>query len=62
MEHFKAGETVVRRSTFPESRRGTVTRVTADGYFVTVQWANWLGLDGHESTHWSDDLVRVMAA
>jgi hypothetical protein len=33
--------------------------VTANGYVVTVQWYGCLGLEGRESTHRSDELVRV---
>ena len=59
MEHFKVGETV-SRSISPNGVRGKVSRVTDDGYFVTVQWSDWLGLGGRESTHRPDDLVRVI--
>jgi len=56
--HFNVGE-VVERSELSNTRRGTVVHVTANGYVVTVQWYGWLGLEGRESTHRSDELVRV---
>lgn len=59
MEEFKIGDTVVRRGSV-SARRGSVVRVT-DGFFVTVKWPSWLGLDAYESTHPPDDLVRLMA-
>jgi hypothetical protein len=58
VEHFKVGEVVARRN-FLIDFRGTVVRVTDDGYFVTVQWSDWLGLPGRESTNLAEDLVRV---
>jgi len=58
MEHFKVGEAVVRR-TSPNAQRGSVVRVTDGGYFVTVRWPDWIGLQGRESTHRPDDLVRA---
>jgi len=58
-EQFKIGDTVVRRGSV-SARRGSVVRVT-DGFFVTVKWPSWLGLDAYESTHPPDDLVRLMA-
>ena len=58
MLHFNVGEVVERRE-FSNTTRGTVVHVTANGYVVTVQWYGWLGLEGRESTHRSDELVRV---
>ena len=58
-EQFKIGDTVVRHGSV-SARRGSVVRVT-DGFFVTVKWPSWLGLDAYESTHPPDDLVRLMA-
>jgi hypothetical protein len=60
MEHFKIGETLARRESI-SGRRGTVVRVTDDGFFVTVKWPSWLALDGYESTHRPSDLVRPIA-
>ena len=60
MEQFKIGETVVRRGSV-SARRGSVVRVTDDGFFVTVKWPSWFGLDAYESTHPPNDLVRLMA-
>jgi hypothetical protein len=57
--HFNVGEVVERRES-SNTTRGTVVHVTANGYVVTVQWYGWLGLEGRESTHRSDDLVRVV--
>jgi hypothetical protein len=56
--HFNVGEVVQRRE-LSDSTRGTVVHVTANGYVVTVQWYGWLGLEGRESTHRSNELVRV---
>jgi hypothetical protein len=56
--HFNVGE-VVERSELSSTTRGTVVHVTAIGDAVTVQWYGWLGLEGRESTHRSDELVRV---
>jgi len=56
--YFNVGE-VVERSELSNTTRGTVVHVTAIGDAVTVQWYGWLGLDGRESTHRSDELVRV---
>jgi len=56
--YFNVGE-VVERSELSNTTRGTVVHVTAIGDDVTVQWYGWLGLDGRESTHRSDELVRV---
>ncbi len=56
--HFNVGE-VVARSELSNSTRGTVVHVTTNGDVVTVQWYGWLGLEGRESTHHSDELVRV---
>jgi hypothetical protein len=58
MLHFNVGE-VVERTELSNSTRGTVIRVSADGWVVTVQWHGWLGLGGAESKHPSDELVRV---
>ena len=58
MLHFNVGE-VVERSEPSNTTRGTVVHVTATGAAVTVQWYGWLGLEGRESTHRSDELVRV---
>ena len=58
MLHFNVGE-VVERSELSNTTRGTVVRVTTNGDVVTVQWYGWLGLEGRESTHRSDELVRV---
>ena len=60
MEQFKVGETVVRRGSV-SARRGTIVNVTDDGFFVTVNWPSWLGLDAYESTHPPSDLVRLIA-
>ena len=49
MEQFKIGETVVRRGSI-SAKRGTIVRVTDDGFFVTVKWPSWLGLEAYEST------------
>jgi hypothetical protein len=59
--HYYVGEVVERAelSNATHTTRGTVIHVTANGYVVTVQWYGWLGLEGRESTHRSDDLVRV---
>ena len=56
--HFNVGE-VVERSELANSMRGTVVHVATNGEVVTVQWYGWLGLEGRESTHRSDELVRV---
>ena len=56
--HFNVGE-VVERSELSNTTRGTVVHVTANGDAVTVQWYGWLGLAGRESTHRSDEIVRV---
>ena len=56
--HFNVGE-VVERSELSNSSRGTVVHVATNGDVVTVQWYGWLGLEGRESTHHSDELVRV---
>ena len=56
--HFNVGEVVERRE-LSTTTRGTVVHVTANGYVVTVQWYGWFGLEGRESTHRSDELVRV---
>jgi hypothetical protein len=56
--HFNVGE-VVERSELANSTRGTVVHVATNGEVVTVQWYGWLGLEGRESTHRSDELVRV---
>jgi hypothetical protein len=56
--HYNIGE-VVERSELSNTTRGTVVYVTASGEAVTVQWYDWLGLEGRESTHRSDELVRV---
>jgi len=56
--HFNVGE-VVARSESSNSTRGTVVHVATNGEVVTVQWYGWLGLEGRESTHRSDELVRV---
>ena len=58
MLHFNVGE-VVERSELSNTTRGTVVHVTANGDVVTVQWYGWLGLEGRESMHSSDELVRV---
>ena len=58
MLYFNVGE-VVERSEFANSTRGTVVHVATNGEVVTVQWYGWLGLEGRESTHRSDELVRV---
>jgi uncharacterized protein YodC (DUF2158 family) len=55
---FKVGEVVERRE-WSHTMRGTVVDVTANGYVVTVQWYGWLGLQGAESAHHSNELVRV---
>ena len=60
MEQFKIGETVVGRGSV-SARRGTIVRVTEDGFFVTVKWPSWLGLDAYESMHPQSDLVRLIA-
>jgi hypothetical protein len=60
MEQFKIGETVAQRESIG-GRRGTVVRVTTNGFFVTVKWPSWLSLDGYESTHRASDLVRPLA-
>jgi hypothetical protein len=59
MLHFNVGE-VVERSELSRTTRGTVVGVTANGYLVTVQWYGWLSLESRESTHGSDELVRVI--
>jgi hypothetical protein len=56
--HFKVGETVERKE-FSHTMRGTVVHVTANGHVVTVQWYGWLGLEGAESAHHSNELVRI---
>jgi hypothetical protein len=56
--HFNVGEVVERRE-LSNSTRGTVVHVTANGHVVTVQWYGWLGLEGAESAHHSNELVRV---
>jgi hypothetical protein len=56
--HFNVGE-VVEQSELSNTTRGTVVHVTANGDAVTVHWYGWLGLEGRESTHRSDELVRV---
>jgi hypothetical protein len=56
--HFNVGE-VVEQSELTNSTRGTVVHVATNGEVVTVQWYGWLGLEGRESTHRSDELVRV---
>jgi uncharacterized protein YodC (DUF2158 family) len=56
--HFNIGE-VVERKELSNTMRGTVVHVTANGYIVTVQWYGWLGLEGPERAHHSDELVRV---
>lgn len=60
MLHFNVGE-VVERSELCSTTRGRVVHVTTNGDVVTVQWYGWLGrrLEGRESTHRSDELVRV---
>lgn len=58
MLHFNVGE-VVERSELSNTTRGTVVHVNTNGDAVTVQWYGWLGLEGRESTHRSDELVRV---
>ena len=58
MLRFKVGEVVERRE-WSHTMRGTVVDVTANGYVVTVQWYGWLGLQGAESAHHSNELVRV---
>jgi hypothetical protein len=58
MRHFNVGEVVERRE-LSRTTRGTVVGVTANGAFVTVQWYGWLSLESRESTHGSDELVRV---
>jgi uncharacterized protein YodC (DUF2158 family) len=55
---FKVGEVVERRE-WSHTMRGTVVDVTANGYVVTVQWYGWLGLQGAESAHHSNELVRI---
>ena len=61
MLHYYVGEVVERSelSTTTRTTRGTVVHVTTNGAVVTVQWYGWLGLEGRESTHRSDELVRV---
>jgi hypothetical protein len=56
--HFYVGEVVERRE-LSNTTRGTVVHVTTNGYVVTVQWDGWLSLEGRESMHHSDELVRV---
>ncbi len=58
MLHFIVGEVVERRE-LSNTTRGTVVHVTTNGYVVTVQWYDWLGPEGRESMHHSDELVRV---
>lgn len=58
MLHFNVGEVVERRE-LSNTTRGTVVHVTANGYVVTVQWYGWLGLEARETTHRSEELVRV---
>jgi hypothetical protein len=58
MLHFNVGE-VVERSELSNRTRGAVVHVATNGDVVTVQWYGWLGLEGLESTHRSDELVRV---
>ena len=58
MLHFHVDEVVERRE-FSNTTRGTVVHVTANGGVVTVQWYGRLGLEGPETTHHSDELVRV---
>jgi hypothetical protein len=57
--HFNVGEVVERRELSNTTTRGTVVHVTTNGDVVTVQWYGWLGLEGRESMHHSDELVRV---
>lgn len=61
MLHFYVGEVVERSELFTTTRsiRGTVVHVTTKGDVVTVRWYGWLGLEGRQSTHRSDELVRV---
>jgi len=55
---FNVGE-AVERTELSNTTRGTVIHVSTDGWAVTVQWDGWLGLEGAESMHHSDELVRV---
>jgi hypothetical protein len=57
MEQFQVGETVVQRE-FPKGMRGEVVRAPDNGLFVTVKWTVRSG-KGRESTHYSEDLMRV---
>jgi hypothetical protein len=59
--HLNVGEVVERTelSNTTRTTRGTVVHVTPNGDVVTVQWYGWLGLAGQETTHHSDELVRV---
>jgi hypothetical protein len=59
--HLNVGEIVERSelSSTTRNTRGTVVHVTPTGDVVTVQWYGWLGLEGRESTHHSNELVRV---
>jgi hypothetical protein len=59
--HYYVGEVVERSesSNATHTTRGTVVHVTTNGDVVTVQWYGWLGLEGRESTHRSDEIVRV---
>jgi hypothetical protein len=56
--HFNVGE-VVERIELSNTTRGTVVHVSTNGGVVTVQWYGWLSLEARESTHRSDELVRV---
>ncbi len=58
MLRFNVGE-VVERSELSSTTRGTVVHVATNGDIVTVQWYGWLGLEDRESSHRSDELVRV---
>lgn len=58
MEHFRAGEAVVRREVSSDIR-GKVVSVTENGRFVTVRWSSWLSVDGYKSTHRAEDLTRL---
>jgi len=57
MPPFKVGDEVALRN-FPATTRGTVVAV-ADDMFVSVKRSVRFAMEGRESTHRRDDLVRV---
>jgi len=57
MDTFKVGDKVARRAA-PHTR-AIVTRLTDDGDFVTVAWSLRFEMEGRESTHRPEDLVRL---